>query len=67
MKKIKKWQTQSIKHKVTMVLIIDGVSFKYSEKDGIVFSASAEYVERFIYRLVTCYGASVKPIIKEYK
>lgn len=67
MKKIKTWQTQNIKHRVSTVLIMDGVSFKYTKKDGIVFSASTEYVERFIYRLVICYGASVKPIINEYK
>ena len=33
---IKEWQTQSVKHKVAMVLIMDGVSFSYTEEDGIV-------------------------------
>ena len=32
---LKEWQTQSVKHKVAMVLIIDGVSFSYTEEDGI--------------------------------
>ena len=67
MSKIKEWKTQSIKHQVAMVLIMDGVSFSYNEEDGIVFTASAEYVERLKSRLVTCYGASLKPIIYEYK
>ena len=67
MSEIKEWKTQSIKHKVAMVLIMDGVSFGYNEEDGIVFTASAEYVERLKSRLVTCYGASLKPIIYEYK
>ena len=67
MGKNKEWHTQSIKHKIATVLILDGVNFRYSKEDGIVFSASADYVERLIYRLETCYGASVKPIIKEYK
>lgn len=33
---LKEWQTQSVKHKVAMVLIMDGVSFSYTEEDGIV-------------------------------
>lgn len=67
MNEIKEWKTQSIKHKVAMVLIMDGVSFSYNEEDGIVFSAPTEYVERLKTRLVTCYGASLKPIINENK
>lgn len=64
---IKEWQTQSVKHKVAYVLMMDGVSFSYTEEDGIVFSAPDFYVENLIYRLMTCYGCSVKPIINEYK
>lgn len=66
MSEIKGWKTQSIKHKVAMVLIMDGVSFSYNEEDGIVFTAPAEYVERLKTRLVTSYGASLKPIINEF-
>ena len=62
---IKRWQTQSVKHKISTVLIMDGVSFSYNETDGIVFSASAIYVKRLIERLMTCYGVSLKPIINE--
>ena len=29
---LKEWQTQSVKHKVAMVLIMDGVSFSYLRK-----------------------------------
>lgn len=63
---IKKWKTHSVKHTVAMVLIIDGVSFSYNEKDGIVFLAPETYVERFVDRLMNCYGCSLKPIITEY-
>ena len=28
---IKEWKTQSVKHKIAMLLIMDGVSFSYSE------------------------------------
>ncbi len=63
---IKEWKTQSVKHKVAFVLMPDGVSFHYNEEDSIVFTASESYVENMIYRLVTCYGCSVRPIIKEY-
>ncbi len=31
---LKEWQTQSVKHKVAMVLIMDGVSFSYTEEDA---------------------------------
>lgn len=63
---IKEWKTQSVKHKVAYVLMLDGVSFHYNEEDGIVFTAPQSYIRNLIDRLVTCYGCSVKPIIKEY-
>ena len=64
---IKEWSTQSSKHKVAMVLILDGVSFAYNEEDGIVFTAPEFYVENLIRRLMDCYGVSLRPIIKEVK
>lgn len=63
---IKEWKTQSVKHKVAALLIMDGVSFRYTEEDGIVFTAPESYVERMKERLVNCYGCSLKPIITEY-
>lgn len=63
---IKEWKTLSVKHKVAYVLMLDGVSFHYNEEDGIVFTAPQSYIRNLIDRLVTCYGCSVKPIIKEY-
>ena len=63
---IKEWQTQSVKHKVAYVLIMDGISFRYTEETGIVFSAPDFYVENLIERLTTCFGVSLKPIIKEF-
>ena len=63
---IKEWKTQSVKHKVAYVLMLDGVSFHSNEEDGIVFTAPQSYIRNLIDRLVTCYGCSVKPIIKEY-
>lgn len=59
----KLWHTQSAKHRIAFVLIIDGVSFQYTEKDGIVFTATQEYVEKLIVRMVSCFGCSLKPII----
>lgn len=63
---IKEWKTQSVKHKIAMLLIMDGVSFSYNEENGIVFTAPEFYVEQMKERLVTCYGCSLKPIITEY-
>ena len=63
---IKEWKTQSVKHKVAALLIMDGVSFRYTEEDGIVFTAPEEYVRLMVNRLITCYGCSLKPIITEY-
>lgn len=60
------WATQSVKHKVAMLLIMDGTSFRFSEAGGIVFAETARYVEHFAERLVTCYGCSVRPIFEEY-
>ena len=64
---IKVWQTQSVKHKVAAVLMMDGVSFSYTEEDGIVFTAPDFYVEKLKYRLVTVFGCSKKPTINEIK
>ena len=64
---IKEWQTQSVKHKVAYVLMMDGVSFRYTEETGIVFTAPELYVKNLIVRLTTCFGVSLKPIINEYK
>ncbi len=63
---IKVWKTQSVKHKVAMLLIMDGVSFRYTEEDGIVFTAPELYIRRMAERLVTCYRCSVKPTFEEY-
>ena len=62
---IKEWQTQSVKHKVAMVLILVGVSFSYTEEDGIVFRAPEMYVANLTRRLMSCYGCSVRPKFTE--
>ena len=62
---IKEWQTQSVKHKVAMVLILDGVSFSYTEEDGIVFTAPETYVMNLARRLMSCYGCSLRPEFTE--
>lgn len=67
MEEIKEWKTQSVKHKIAAVLIMDGVSFSYNEEDGIVFTAPEFYVKNLIRRLMNSYGVSVKPIINEIK
>lgn len=64
---IKEWQTQSVKHKVAFVLMMDGVSFSYTEEDGIVFTAPDFYVENLIRRLMCAHGCSLKPIFTEIK
>ncbi len=64
---IKEWKTQSVKHKVAYVLMMDGVSFRYTEETGIVFTAPESYVKDLIIRLTTCYGCSLKPAIEEYR
>ena len=64
---IKEWKTQSVKHKVATLLIVDGVSFSYNEEDGIVFTAPEFYVKNMIRRLMNSYGVSLRPIITEIK
>ena len=64
---IKTWQTQSVKHKVAAVLIMDGTSFSYDEENGIVFTAPDFYVKNLVRRLTNVFGCSVKPIINEVK
>lgn len=64
---IKEWKTRSGERKVAMLLIMDGVSFSYTEEEGIVFTVPEFYVERLKERLVNCYGCSKEPIITEYE
>ena len=52
---------------VAYVLMMDGISFRYTEETGIVFSAPDFYVKNLIRRLMSCYGVSLKPIINEFK
>lgn len=64
---IKEWRTQSVKHKVAVVLILDGVSFSYDGENGIMFTAPDFYVEELKEQLMHAYGCSVRPIINEIK
>lgn len=61
------WRTGSIKHKVSSVLMMDGVPFSYSPEIGIEFRATPSYVEKLKERLVNAYGVSHKPVIEEVK
>lgn len=64
---MKEWQTQSVKHKVALVLMSDGIPFRYNEGDGIVFSAPDSYVKNLADRLVASYGCSLRPVIREFR
>jgi len=64
---IKVWQARSAWQKVASVLIMEGVSFRYDEENGITFTAPDFYVEKLKERLVYAHGCSVRPIIKEIK
>ncbi len=64
---IKTWQTHSVKNKVASVLMTDGIAFSFDEESGIVFTAPKLYVEKLIYRLITSYGCSKRPVINEIK
>lgn len=67
MDEIKEWQTNSFKSRVASVLMLDGVSFRFAEEDGIVFAAPELYVADLKYRLVTVFGCPKRPIINEIK
>ena len=64
---MKKWQTQSGKDKVCFYLIMRGIAFCYTKESGIVFEASASFVNRMSDALVMAYGCSLRPIINEVK
>ncbi|NPD91675.1 hypothetical protein [Xylanibacter muris] len=63
---IKEWKTQTVKNKVAGVLMMDGVSFNYTEENGIMFTAPESYVKCLVYRLKVVFGCRRKPIIEEY-
>ncbi len=51
---IKEWQTQSVKHKVAGVLMMDGVSFRYDEENGITFTVPGILCGKA--EISTCHG-----------
>ena len=65
MQEIKTWQTHSVKHKMTALLMMDGIAFSFDEETGITFTAPEFYIERLQERLVNSYEDSVKPIFNE--
>lgn len=62
----RKWQTYQALWKLPLVLVIDAVSFSYTEEDGIIFEETEDYVERLKDRLTTCYGVASVPTITPY-
>lgn len=46
--------------------MMDGVSFNYTEENGIMFTAPESYVKCLVYRLKVVFGCRRKPIIEEY-
>lgn len=64
---IKEWQTQSVKHKIAAVLMMDAKDFSFKPQTGIVFHGTEEYVSKLRTRMVMAYGCSQFPIINEIK
>lgn len=64
---IKEWQTHSAKVTVAAILMLDGISFSFTDEDGIVFTAPDCYVERLKDRAVCAYGCRRYPQITEFK
>lgn len=65
--KLKKWQVQNKKIKVSSYLMTHEVAFTYAKEQGVVFEASESFVEHMCNALVMVYGCSSKPIINEMK
>lgn len=64
---IKEWRTQSVKHTIAAVLIMEKVPFSYDEENGIMFTAPESYVDRLIVKLITSFGCRTRPVIEEIK
>lgn len=62
---IKEWKTQTVKNKVAGVLMMDGVSFNFTEENGIMFTAPESYVKNLVYRLKVVFGCGKNPVIEE--
>lgn len=60
---LKEWQTTSAEYKIAGVLMMDKISFSYSEENGIIFSAPQFYVDKLIDRLIFSYGCKKRPVI----
>ena len=53
--------------RVCLYLIVHGKEFRHIPGEGVTFLADDDFLEIMQERLVTCYGCSLKPIIKEQK
>lgn len=62
---MKEWRVTKSLAKVAAWLIIDRVSFSYTEEDGITFSAPEHYVIRLSEKLGMTAGVKVQPLIQE--
>ena len=62
---IKEWKTQTVKNKVAGVLMMDGVSFNFTEENGIMFTAPESYVKNLVYRLKVLFRCGKNPVIEE--
>lgn len=63
----KTFVTKSNLNKVCFYLIVRGKEFNHTPGKGVTFQADDEFVKEMQYKLVTCYGCSLKPIINEVK
>lgn len=63
----KTFVTRGTLNKVCFYLIVRGKEFTHTPGVGVTFKATDEFVKEMQYKLVTCYGCSLKPIINEVK
>lgn len=64
---LKEWQSQSSKRTLATILMMDGVSFRFTAEAGIVFTAPEEYVAKLTNRMMACHGCNTRPVFNEVK
>lgn len=64
---IKVWKTQTAEIYICRLLMMHGISFRYTEEEGIVFTAPEAFLKEMTRQIKTAYGYKKQLIFDEVK
>lgn len=64
---IKIWKTNNLNMLVCRFMISQGIAFRYTEEEGIVFTAPESFIGYMTMKLKQSYGSTLNPCFEEVK